>query len=105
MAKKKLNCWEFKKCGRQPGGELVYKFGLCPATRETLLDGVHDGENAGRACWIVAGTFCGGEVQGLFAKKYETCKDCDFYKMVLGEEGGKFEITLNLFKRLKEDEP
>lgn len=104
MTKKKLNCWEHKKCERQPGGKLVYKFGLCRATRESRLDGVHGGDNGGRSCWVVAGTFCGGKVQGTFARKYETCKECDFYKMVLGEEGSNLEITLSLFKRLREDE-
>jgi len=28
----KLNCWEFKKCGRQPGGPKVAELGVCPAT-------------------------------------------------------------------------
>jgi hypothetical protein len=66
----KLNCWEFKKCGRQPGGENIEKLGLCPATTEARLDGVHNGNNAGRACWVVSGTLCGGEVQGTYAKKF-----------------------------------
>ena len=37
---KKLNCWEFKKCGRQPGGEHVNDMGLCPATVEVRLEGL-----------------------------------------------------------------
>ncbi|GBE00072.1 hypothetical protein BMS3Abin07_02118 [bacterium BMS3Abin07] len=46
----KLNCWEFKRCGRQPGGEHEIDLGVCPATVEGRLDGVHDGVTAGRAC-------------------------------------------------------
>jgi len=38
---KKLNCWEFKQCGREAGGAHVDEFGVCPATKEQRLDGVH----------------------------------------------------------------
>ncbi len=31
-------------------------------------------------CWQKAGTFCKGEVQGQFAKKYETCTKCPFFE-------------------------
>jgi hypothetical protein len=50
---------------------------------------------------VVAGTFCGGKVQGFFAQKYKTCKDCDFYKKVLAEEGSKFVLTQCIWERLK----
>ena len=43
----KLNCWEFKKCGRRPQGIHVHDKGLCPAAAEDALDGIHDGTNAG----------------------------------------------------------
>jgi signal transduction histidine kinase len=33
-----------------------------------------------RRCWQKAGTFCKGEVQGQFAKKYETCTKCPFFE-------------------------
>lgn len=58
----KKNCWEFKKCGRDQTMD-------CPAVTK----------NAGKLCWMVAGTMCGGEVQGTFAEKVGNCKDCDFY--------------------------
>ncbi len=32
-------------------------------------------------CWQVAGTFCGGEVQGEFAQKYFSCSECSVYKI------------------------
>lgn len=98
---KKQNCWEYKKCGRQPGGSRIKDLGVCPAATEKRLDGVHEGNNAGRACWVVAGTFCKGEVQGLFATKYATCKDCDFYKKVQNENFNNFEVSLTLLKKLK----
>ena len=55
------NCWEALDCGRQRGGRYAEELGMCPASQEVRLDGVHGGMNAGRACWVVAGTLCGGE--------------------------------------------
>jgi hypothetical protein len=63
----KRNCWEFKKCGREDGGARVEELGVCLASTETRLNGVHDGTNGGRACWVLEGTLCEGKVQGSFA--------------------------------------
>ena len=82
----KLNCWEFKKCGRQPGGHRVSELGVCPAATEKLLDGSHGGRNAGRACWVVAGSLCGGKIQGTYAQKLHNCWRCDFMARVKQEE-------------------
>jgi hypothetical protein len=98
---RRLNCWEYKNCGHGPN-ESKNNSKSCPTVFETKLDGVHNGTKAGRACWVVAGTYCNGEVQGKFAQKYGTCLNCDFYRKVLEEEGSKFEITLRLMKRLRE---
>lgn len=98
----KKNCWEVKKCGRQPGGEHEKDLGICPATIETRLDGTHGGKNAGRACWVVAGTFCGGKVQGTFAQKYKNCEVCEFYQSVRKEEGPNYEISIFLLNKLRE---
>ena len=97
----KLNCWEFKKCGREPGGANERTMGPCPAARERRLDGVHGGRQGGRACWVVAGSMCGGEIQGTFAQKFETCSRCDFYEMVRGEEMGSFNLTPVLLAKLR----
>ncbi len=82
----KLNCWEFKKCGRQPGGKNVESLGVCPAAIARELDQAHDGKNAGRACWVVAGSLCGGKIQGTYAKKLLNCWRCEFMNMVKQEE-------------------
>ncbi len=97
----KLNCWEFKNCGRHEGGEHVNDLGVCPATRESRLDGIHDGKNAGRTCWVIAGTLCKGEVQGNFAKKYKNCEVCNFYQSIKKEEGAKFTLSAILLSRVK----
>jgi len=99
---KKMNCWEVKKCGREPGGSNKH-LGVCPSAVEKKLHGVHGGANAGRACWVVAGTMCGGAVQGTFAKKYENCEKCDFYQMVLQEEGRQYLLSMFLLKKLREE--
>ncbi len=95
-----LNCWEYKQCGREVGGAKASREGVCPAALEAKLDGIHHGKNAGRACWVVAGTMCHGEVQGIFAKKYEDCRKCDFYHEVKLEEGDDFLITVDLIRMI-----
>ena len=54
-----LKCWEIKSC----------KQTHCPS---------YDSQNL--RCWQVSGTFCGGNVQGVFAKKFGDCRKCDVYK-------------------------
>jgi hypothetical protein len=99
--KTKLNCWEFKRCGRQPQGIHVHDLGVCPAPLEQKLDGVHDGVNSGRACWAVAGTLCKGQLQGTFAQKFKNCKQCDFYLKVQEEEQMGFQLSAVLLVKLK----
>jgi hypothetical protein len=93
---KKQNCWEFKECGRQPGGIHERDMGRCPATREKRLDKAHGGVKAGRACWVVAGTFCRNEVQGTFAQKFASCQKCNFYEKVREEEYPNFMLSASL---------
>ncbi len=100
----KLNCWEFKKCERQPGGDKVHELGICPAAREHKLDGIHDGKNAGRACWVIAKSLCGNKVQGNFAEKFGNCSKCAFYQSVKKEEAHKFKLSANLLRILHSEE-
>lgn len=97
----KKNCWEVMKCGREQGGVKAEEFGVCPAATDERLQGVHGGKNAGRACWVVAGTFCEGTVQGMFAKKYHDCALCKFYEQVRHEEGKEYQNSLVLLKLMK----
>jgi len=97
----KKNCWEFKRCGRQAGGFKSAELGVCSASTDDSFDGVHEGTNGGRACWVVAGTLCGGEVQGTYAKKSANCRECDFYKQVSADEGDKLIGTFTLLTMAK----
>ena len=88
----KKNCWEAKNCGRQPGGPKAGELGVCPAATNTSFNGKNAGKNAGRYCWKVAGTLCGGKVQGTSAQKAMNCAACDFFKQVRQEEGTAFAL-------------
>ncbi len=57
-------CWEYMKCERDVNNEVK-----CPAY-----------PSFGRVCWVVAGTFCEGKVQGTFAQKYRNCMKCGFFR-------------------------
>lgn len=72
-------CWEIVGCGREHGGTRVDDLGECIASVEGL----------GHNCWIIAGTYCAGEVQGSRAQKLETCKDCEIYGLYNTETGSE----------------
>jgi protein phosphatase len=71
------------KCGRGPAQGKD----ICPAASDKAFDGMNGGLNAGRSCWLVAGTACKGSVSGIFAKEFETCRKCDFFKNIHAQNG------------------
>lgn len=99
----KKNCWEVKKCGREPGGAKESEFGVCPAAEEKRAEGIHDGKNGGRCCWVVTGTLCkGANAQGSYVEKFSgDCQKCDFYGLVKREEEPKFKIGLSILKEIR----
>jgi len=99
---RKLNCWEFKNCGREPEGQRVADLGACPAATEKRLDGAHEGRNAGRACWVIAETVCHEKIPRTFFEKYRTCVQCDFYNNVRKEEGSQFILTSLLLQKIRD---
>ena len=98
----KLNCWEFKKGGREPGGAKAVELGVCPAAVETRVHGTNSGQNGGRACWALTGTLCGGRVQGTFAMKPKNCLDCEFYRHVATDEGPDHESARDILAKLRQ---
>ncbi len=102
MAKK--NCWEVRCCGRQPGGINVKKYGLCPASTLTAVNGINGGINGGRACWALTGTMSGPaeKVQGIFARTITSCYSCKFYEQVMCEEQDSFVGTVQIVHTLRE---
>ena len=90
----KKNCWEVMECDWQPDDIKKDKLGVCPAVEDSRFNGLHGGKNAGRTCWMIAGTLCGGKVQGTYAQKYKSCIECEFYKLVKKEEGLDFKMLV-----------
>lgn len=97
----KQNCWEYKKCGREPGGSKTAETGVCPAASMIKANAINNGKNGGRACWVISGTFCGGTVQGTFALKLANCMQCDFYKLVFAEEGKNLMKSTEILQKVK----
>lgn len=64
-----VNCWEFHNC---------------PKDRQQICSAFTT--KAGRTCWRVAGTLCGGKAQGIIAQKIGDCQKCDFYIQVTGRQ-------------------
>ena len=71
MMRSIMKCWEFMSCGREKGGNKSGELGICPAYPDH-----------GRHCARIAGTLCGGKVQGRFAAKLMDCIECAFYKSI-----------------------
>lgn len=94
------NCWQFKKCGREPNGLKSQELGVCPASIEKSTDGINNGINGGRCCWAVAGTFCGGNAQGSFVDKALDCIHCDFFQSVKTQSGNEFSFLNEALSKL-----
>jgi predicted Ser/Thr protein kinase len=106
MNNKRLNCWEYRGCGLEPGGVNAAQSGSCPAASDQSFSGINFGKNAGRFCWAVPDTRCGQGEQGDYGDKRETCKECDFYHMVLAQEGTRNLRTRFLrFVHCRQNEP
>ncbi len=58
------------------------------------------GKNGGHVCWVLAGTFCGGKVQGTYAMKLTNCMQCDFYSLVMEEEGDNYIYSKDILKKI-----
>ncbi len=82
-----MNCWEFVNCGREPGGDRADDLGVCPAAADRRFDGLNDGINAGRVCWIVAGTENNDRPHCILADRHHPCQECSFYQQVQQSAG------------------
>jgi len=93
---KKLNCWEFKKCGREPGGSNSAG-GLCPAAVAHRTDGINNGHNGGRCCWAIPESDCIGALQNTIV----TCLQCEVLAMVQEQESVDFVLLGGILNRIK----
>jgi len=77
---RKLNCWEFKNCGREKGGLMV-----------SVL-GANGGVAGGRHCWMVRNT---NRLTRNEACPGQSCQVCEFYRRVRHEEKSVAQRELN----------
>lgn len=77
-----VKCWEAKHC----------TFIECPS---------YESENL--RCWQVAGTHCGGEVQGVFAQKLGRCEKCEVYQAARADRIAALGETFNNMMAMLEE--
>lgn len=82
----KKQCWHYNDCGHE-------KDALCPA--------VH--QKAGRSCWLVPKTLCGGAVHGRHARRIKSCNGCGFYIYMHTAQAQPSSIALPGTKARKRD--
>jgi hypothetical protein len=87
----KINCWEFRKCGRGVDGTEV-KSDVCPAALSKEHNGKNGGLNGGRYCWKIKGTLCDIHTKSNKTDKILKCIACEFYKKVQEEQGSCIEM-------------
>lgn len=91
----KPNCWDFFQCTRSRHGEK-FEGTPCPVSLMSAYHGCHGGVAAGRACWMIEGTFCidskcgVGDERGGYDFKKDQCNRCEFKALVKSEEGNEF---------------
>lgn len=82
----KLSCWKFMGCDKKD----------CPAYRDSH-----------HRCWYVAGTLCPSCVEGEYAQKIETCRNCPVYRTNSGDEiqhlAEYFDLMAMTLKKRMED--
>jgi len=81
---RKLNCWEFKNCGREKGGLMAGVLGECAAATAMQFDGTNGGQAGGRVCWMISN--CGNRTIRAGQGTLNNCQQCEFYRRVLHEE-------------------
>ena len=81
----KINCWEYRNCGLEPGGIFAEIHGTCPVPEAMRYDGVNGGRGAGRACWTVMNSGSGNE-PFVCRNRRQSCFHCEFYLRVHSEE-------------------
>ncbi|MCU0799764.1 MAG: hypothetical protein MUC62_08860 [Candidatus Thermoplasmatota archaeon] len=84
------NCWEYRRCGREPGGLNTLSQGVCPTHSFNDLDGKNGGQGGGRCCWRVPEPKGVGPALPHWSDMDRNCLGCDFFKRVSKEQGASF---------------
>ncbi len=81
----KINCWEFRNCGMEPGGIFARLHGECKVPKSMKYDGVNGGRAAGRTCWLVMND-SNHRCSKYCLHSRQSCTNCEFYIRVMAEE-------------------
>ena len=84
------NCWEHKKCGREPGGANAQTKGTCPVMTFQALEGKNGGTGGGRCCWRVPEPKGCGPALPHWSDLDRNCLGCEFFTRVSREQGSSF---------------
>jgi hypothetical protein len=60
---------------------------MCPVAADTSADGLNEGVNGGRICWIIAETLNKNEIKCCALQQDPSCFQCEFRHKVITEEG------------------
>ncbi|MBF0614765.1 MAG: hypothetical protein G8237_13780 [Magnetococcales bacterium] len=91
----KPNCWDFFQCMRSRHGARM-EGTPCPVSLMSSYQGCNGGVAAGRACWMIEGTFCTvskcgvDDERGGYEFKKDHCDHCEFKALVKEQEGKGF---------------
>ncbi|MCP4684775.1 MAG: hypothetical protein GY867_04930 [bacterium] len=94
---RKLNCWQFKNCGREKGGLMAKTLGVCPASKTMRCDGQNGGIAGGRVCWTLQDS--GNRLTRSGICSSPSCQDCEFYRRVLYEEADAAKFPFSADRR------
>ncbi|MCI5148900.1 MAG: hypothetical protein D3916_05850 [Candidatus Electrothrix sp. MAN1_4] len=79
MNDSKIDCWEFKKCGREPGGKNIEKYGLCSLVVSLEDNKINNKRNGERLCWSLRESACEGIMRECCVNEIKECRQCTFY--------------------------
>jgi hypothetical protein len=82
---RKYNCWEFNKCERGQNGTASSN--MCPVAADRSADGLNEGINGGRICWIIAESLNKNKIKCCALQQNLSCFECEFRHKVTTEEG------------------
>jgi hypothetical protein len=75
------------QCGREPDGKYAKKYGTCPVATKVVANGLNEGTNGGRICWVIAENGCKGKVKCSDRHRKYSCFQCEFRYKVIADEG------------------
>ncbi|MEW6054538.1 MAG: two-CW domain-containing protein [Nitrospirota bacterium] len=86
-----MNCWEYKRCGKEHHDPEADAPAVCAAATDERFDRINHGTNGGRVCWLIR------QIRAERKKKsiaITHCCRCDFFRLVEKQEGLHFFVSM-----------